>query len=174
MDTQILNEVTEDSDAALWISSNNIKFRLKKVSRMVVADAGRKLKNPRIPIVMNEDKGREEENPNHPDYVAELEDVNYRRGMLAVEVYLALGTEVIERPADICSYEAEEWAQDLGLFGLEIPQSGKARYVAWLKYHALNDDDMTALTLAAMRFGGATLEEDVEEAQAGFWDSNPG
>jgi len=174
MDAQaeVLNQVTEVTDPATWISSNGIKFRLKKVSRMIIADAGRKIKDPKIPVTMNEEKGREEENPNHPDYVAELADTNYRRGMLAVEVYIAMGTEVIERPESISAPESNQWADDLLNFGLEVPQIGKARYVAWLKYYALSDDDLTALTLAAMRYGGATLEADVSQAQAGFRNSD--
>jgi len=174
MDAEVLNQVTEPTNPALWTSSNGIVFRLKKVSRLIVSDAGRKLKDPKVPVMLNEDKGREEENPSHPDYVAELADVNYRRGMLAVEVYLAMGTEVTERPESIGAPESEAWAADIELFGLDIPKTGKARYVAWLKYYVLNDEDLTALTLAAMRYGGATLETDVTQAQAGFRNSSQG
>ena len=168
MDAQALNEATVETDPSIWSSSNGIKFRLKRVSRMVISDAGRKIKDPKVPRMMNEDKGREEENPNHPDYIAELADVNYRRGMLAIDVYLALGTVVIECPEGVSLFESSEWQEDLELFGIDVPATGKARYVAWLKYYALSDDDLTALTLVTMRQGGATLEEDVTNAQAGF------
>jgi len=172
MDAQVLNEVTETKDPQTWISSNGIVFRFKRVSRMIIADAGRKIRDPKVPVVMNEDKGREEENPNHPDYIEALADANYRRGMLAVNVYLSMGTEIVTLPEGIVPPEDCSWEEDLAAFDLDIPAKGKARYVAWLKYYALNDDDSSELTLAAMRYGGATLEEDVSAAEAGFQDTD--
>ena len=174
MDAQVLNEVTQTKDPQTWISSNGIVFRFKRVSRMIITDAGKKIKDPKVPLVMNDDKGRMEENPNDPDYVEALTDANYRRGMLAVDVYLAMGTEVVSCPEDIEPVESDIWKEDIELFGIDVPAKGKARYVAWLKYYALPDDDTNALTLAAMRYGGATLEEDVTDAQAGFPDTSQG
>jgi len=174
MDAQVLNEVVVPENSSTWTSSNGIVFRFRPVSRLIITDAIRRIKDPKPPLVMDPDKGRMEENPNDPDYVEAVADADYRRGMLAVDVYLSMGTEVVYRPEELESVESTGWSDDLESFGLEIPARGRARYVAWVKYYALTDEETNTLTLMAMRHGGATLEDDVAEALAGFQDSGQG
>jgi len=155
---------TEDTFSA----SNGLVLKLKKVNRLVVVEAGRKIPMPPVPRFFNEDKGREEENPSHPDYLDAVREANYTRGMMTVSVYLTLGTEIkqlgegMQRPDDI------EWADTLIELGIDIPRAQRPRYVAWLKYYALSDEELTALTNRSMRFSGITLEEDVEDAKKSF------
>jgi hypothetical protein len=174
MDLPVLNLIEHQEDPAKWVSEKGIVLRLRKVASIILSDAGRKLKEPVVPKIFDEEKGREEENPNDPDYRSAYEDITYRRSMLAIDVYLAFGTEVVEIPDDLDPPESPLWIADLQEFGLEIPKGGKARYVAWLKYYALSDQDLTSLSIAAMRFGGATLEADAQAAQDGFQPDSEG
>lgn len=151
-----------------FTARNGLVLKLKKVNRLVVVEAGRKIPMPAVPRFFNEDKGREEENPSHPDYIEAVREANYNRGMMAVSVYLTLGTEIKSLPKELELPESLEWSQTMEELGIPIPGASKPRYVAWLKYYALDDDELTELTNKSMRFSGITLEEDVKEAQESF------
>lgn len=164
----IVDDVSE-VDPNVFVASNGLKLRLKPVSRLLVVEAGRKVVRPKPPRMWIEEKQREDENPNDPDYQAELQDAEFRRGMTAIDVCLALGTEIEYRPPELEEPQSEGWAEDIEAFGaLEIPKKPRGRYLAWLKYYALNDDDLTKAIQAVMRVGGLTTEEDVDKAMEGF------
>lgn len=159
------------TDPTIFVTSNGVRLKLRKVSRMVIGDAARKLKTPRPPKVFIEEKGREEENPMDPNYVQALQNFRFDAGVLAVNVYFVLGTKVIEPlPDDISPISADDWAEDIKAVSadVDIPSTGPRRYLAWLKFYVLNDDDQEDLMKACMRYSGGTLEADVEEAQASF------
>jgi hypothetical protein len=171
---KVVGEVVNAVDAAQeqpkdrYASSNGIVFKLKRVSRMLVVDAGRKIALPKVPRVFIEAKGRDEENPNDPDYINALREAQYLRGMTAVGIVLAFGTEVFTKPESVVAVDEDSWRDDLTELGMEVPDKGKARYVSWLKYYALNDDDFNALTEAAFRYSGMVSEEDVKKAAEQF------
>jgi hypothetical protein len=123
---------------------------------------------------MIEDKGREEENPNDPDYKQALLDVSWKRGETVIAVYLTVGTSIISMPDTMEPMESSNWLETLAFLGVEVPDSKRARYLAWLKFYVLSDDDLTKLTQAVMRYSGVTLEVDVQEAQASFRSDTQG
>ena len=167
MDAQVLNEVKPLDGPPEWVSSQGIRFGFKPVPRMIIVDAVGKIKDPKVPMVMDPDKGRVEENPNDPDYLEELSELNIRRGKLTMDIYLAMGARVLELPEDIEPCESDAWIEALEEFGLEIPRKGRARFVAWMKYYALSDDDLTEIMLLAARNGGATVHARQRQLSAG-------
>lgn len=169
MTDQILNELTVvEPDLSVYMAPNGLKLKLKKVSRFVVVDATKKFKMPSVPVIYDKDKDREIENPNDPDYIAELRSAKFEQGMLAISVYLTLGTEVLELPANVSPVDATDWSEDLESLGITIPIKGRARYVAWLKYYCLTDDEFNALAWQVMKFSGTVREEDVKQAMESF------
>ena len=147
-----------------------ITFKMRKVSRILVVDAARKITLPKPPKVMIEDKGRVEENPADPDYQAALADANYNKAMVVVNAYVVLGTKPIEVPVDIEALESTEWVDSLAELdpNFEQPKSARSRYLQWLKYIALDDTQLNELVTNVMRYSGVTLETDVQQSTQGF------
>lgn len=175
---QAINELENESVDKLadeFTSKNGIIFKIKKVPNMLIADANRKIVFPRVPTVFIEDKGREEENPNDPDYMRDLREAQTRQGMMGVNTYISFGTEVKHIPEGMVDYLSQEWSEDIEeITGLEIPKKGKGRYCAWVKYYALDDEDMTDLNIQIARFSGSIPERDVTDAEDSFRDNEEG
>jgi hypothetical protein len=151
-----------------FTTKRGIVLELSAVSRYLVMDINSSMPLPKPPIVMIEEKGRSEENPNDPDYIEALRQANFKKGMAVSNAYLALGTKVVTLPDDIESVESEDWSDILTELGVKIPIKGRARYVAWLRYYAVPGDDFEALITATMREGSVTTESDVKKAEDSF------
>src|SRR3990167_1584507 len=108
-DNNLLDQLTLIKTEDTFTASNGVVLKLHKVPRMIIAEAGRAMKYPKPPVVFIEDKGREEENPNDPDYIEQVSDINWRRGKLAVDTHLALGTSIISIPQEVYPPESDEW-----------------------------------------------------------------
>jgi len=123
---------------------------------------------PCVPVLYIEDKGREEENPDDPEYQEELAEYNESTEMRLIDYMLMTGTKIIKVPDNINTLESEEWAEECRYLGSDVPASGGVRYLQWLKYVACpTQNDIASLILAAGRKLGVT-EEDVAEASATF------
>lgn len=124
---------------------------------------------PKPPVVYIEDKEREEENPNDPDYLEAVQEFNMERGMLSLAVYVSMGTEVQTLPAGMESAESDDWANELRRFGLDIADKGRERYFQWVKYYAVSDaDELNNLLITVMGVTGEVFEEAVKEAEESF------
>jgi hypothetical protein len=51
---------------------------------------------------------------------------------------------------------------------VEVPDSGIGRYLAWLRYYALVEQEVSDLMMAVLRYSGVVLEADVETAAENF------
>jgi hypothetical protein len=152
-----------------WKSENGVVLKLKKVSRFVIVDMGRKIPVPKIPVVYIEDKGRNEENPNDPDYIEALNEANYKRAMATVTASLTLGTEIVSLPEGMPGPDDDEWFSVLEALDIDVPKDNKRlRYSAWLKYIALDDNSFNDLIQLVFKFSGLTTEQEVAAAQNGF------
>lgn len=163
--------IREPEDPSVFTSSAGLKLRIKKVSPFIIAEARRKLRAPRVPSVFNEDKGRNEENPNDPDYLEAVQNYQFDASMLAQRVYFILGTEVVSVPKGMHTYDSPMWADEIlaAYDELDIPAEGPRRYHAWLKFYAIpSDEDQGLLLRAILNLGGATMEADVQQAQKSF------
>lgn len=81
---------------------------LKPVTASLIDAVTSKIENPRPPMWHNEDKGIDEPNPNHPDYLQALEDVGRKRGIAAMDAMVMFGVDLPDGlPAD------ETWVNKL-------------------------------------------------------------
>lgn len=166
-----VDSLAEPADPSIFVASNGLRLRLRRVPQMVMTDAARRLKAPKPPRQFNEEKGREEENPSDPDFIDAMRNYRYDLGMLAVNTYFILGTSVDgDLPPDVMPITSSEWADLLQAVDpdIDIPPNGPRRYLAWLKYHAMPDVDSSELLQQCQRYSGGTLEVDVAQAQASF------
>lgn len=152
-----------------WTSANGVVLKLKKVSRFVIVDMGRKIQMPKVPVIYIEDKDRTEENPNDPEYIAAVTEANYQRAMATITASLTLGTEIEKLPDGMVGPQDDEWFEIMRSLDIDVPKDNKRlRYAAWLKYIALDDASFNDLIQVVLKFSGLTTETDVTQAQEGF------
>lgn len=188
MDQAVLNAIPDPTTVSdkpdEHVLASGIRFRLKAVPPFLMREAHQKLRRlmPRPPVVHIEDKDTQEENPNDPAYKRAMEDFDERSGDLINAVYLCLGSDVTHVPDGVCKYTDTEWADNLlevfALGGdgnenmLVLPDSGRKRYYAWLKFYALAQvGDFGALVRKIQDLSGGTREEDVAQATDSFPDN---
>lgn len=170
---KLVDEITEKDPTTCVV--NGITFKMRRVSKLMVLDASRKIKIPRPPKVFIEEKGREEENPNDPEYLERKTEAEYERSMLIMHAYIALGTKPISIPEDIEPIESNGWLEELSEIGLGTPSSDRVRYLMWVKYVGVPDEkDLNDLLTEVMRYSGITLEGDVKEVADRFRDNESG
>jgi hypothetical protein len=99
--------------------------RIRPVSAHLIDGAQAQIETPKPPIVMIEDKGREEENPSDPDYLYALERVDIERSLAATDAMILFGVELIDEEGNPTGVpEDGEWLDKLkflekkGLFDL--------------------------------------------------------
>lgn len=175
---RVVDTLPEDDggDPTVFVAATGVRLKLKRVSQMIVADAKRRLPEPKVPKWINPEKDREEENPNDPEYIEAVYNYRYDTSMLALRVYLILGTEPIyPLPAGIVGPDSHEWSDAIqgADDGVDIPESGPRRYFAWLKYYALPDDQVMRVMSQIISLSGRTLEEEVRKAQESFRSDPP-
>ena len=173
---KILNSISVTPDKKLdeFVTENGVHLKLHKVREIVITDAVNRIPLPTPPVVYIPEKEREEPNPNDPSYKAEFDRIAYDRGILATNVLITMGTNVLFVPPNVEPIESTTWSEDIEqLTGLTIPNRGRGRYLAWLKYYVLTDVELLDLMQRVQRFSGAVPEAAVTEAIESFRDNSP-
>ena len=136
--------VEKDNEITL---STGVKLSLKRVNSYAYIEFQRKHKKPKPPVVFLEEHGREQENPDNPDYIEQLEQWNTERMMGIIDITLILGTECTHVPAGIPKMDSDSWLESLAVaFGGDIVfKNNKERYLWWLKYIASTDEDIAKI-----------------------------
>lgn len=174
--SQVLDGLNNQTDPSTYVSDKGVKFRLHKVPNLLVQDAVNRLEAPRPPMVWIEDKEANEENPNDPNFKEQYQKYTVEKAMLAAGIYFIKGvtayTDSITPESGVRQLDDASWSDEvLELAGIDVPDKGPRRTLAWLKYEVLTDSDFQPLMQAIMRFSGGTLEVDVNEAADAFRDT---
>lgn len=147
--------------------STGVVLRCRAVSASLFADLLARYPTPRPPVVWLEDKGREEENPDHPDYIAQVQQHNIQIAKALSDAMVLLGTEIVSIPKGVSRQDDKAWLDEMRALGYEL-RSIPERYLAWIKFKAVaNTSDFNAIGKAVGRQTGVT-EVDVESAAQTF------
>lgn len=157
-----------ESKSQVIVLKTGVEIEVRQVGYWIVADAVARIKPPKVPKQFIEDKGREEENPAHPDYLAAMEDYQTQRTETFYRAYLYFGTSVLKAPKGMLSHE-EEWWEEFEAVGIPAPQNKVERYVQWLKLVACRGDadELNRIANAVTAASGVT-ERDVADAADSF------
>lgn len=161
----------------IFTSEGGLKLKLKKVSRMVVVEAGMKIDLPSPPKVWIPEQERYEDNTLDPDYEDELRRAQYNKSIASTNIYLSMGTEIIQPlPDGMVMPDSDEWADELSELGVGVPPKSlrRMRYVFWLRCYALNDDDFTELSKATAYYSGHITEQQVQQIEDAFRSQSAG
>lgn len=142
--------------------TNGIVLRLKSIPPFLIQAVNQEFKTPSPPKVFIEEKGREEENPNDPNYLKLLDDLASEQQLAYNNLILGTGTEVDSIPEDYFPPESDEWIEQVefaaNLVGkkLHIEKEDRIkRYICWLKFYALEttNDSFLCNNLPLMLWG---------------------
>lgn len=160
---------TEDGPLDEVTLSNGIVLKCRKVPPLTLRYAISALPRPTPPVIYREDKGREEENPEHPDYLEALNNWSERQNEVSLNVMLSVGTSIIDVPDGVWGPDDGEWIDALEAAGIEVKRGSEAaRYLSWLRFYALEEiKDLVRVSTVVAQLTGVR-EEDVAEATESF------
>lgn len=151
------------SNENLITLSTGVVLGVKKVNRSLLADIIARYSAPTIPTFYNADKGREEENPNDPEYVRKLQTYQTKLGNDINNAIILDGTEIESAPEGLELQDNPRWLRRMKLKGYDI-DSEDARYLYWVKFVAAQDDADFTLILNGVKRRMGILERDVRFA----------
>jgi hypothetical protein len=150
--------------------SSGVKLRCKPIPPWLIADVINEWndRKPKIPVYLNPEKGREEENPADPNYQKALDDWNIAVAMELNNALILMGTEVIEVPEGFPSHEDREWTSKMQAMG-RLSDNPHRNYLYWIKYTAAPKmpEDIELIIREVGRLSGVR-EEDVQAAVGSF------
>jgi hypothetical protein len=150
--------------------SCGVTLRVKPVPGLAIREAVMRIEAPTVPMVHIKDKGRDEENPNDPDYVKALAEYAEAKVLVANDVVLLLGSEIVPPiPEDVIPLDDDGWIPNLSYLGIEFDaENPAARKLAWLKFYVLRtDEDQIRALMGPLRSAGVG-EADVARAMESF------
>jgi len=164
----------DKDDPTQYHTQSGVVLRLKAVSSVLIRTRARALPIPRPPMYVNPQTEREEENWASPDYITALTEYDEAMAQLNMGTLYLLGTEVLTIPPGVPAPEDTTWSDQLsdpeiwGKQAMSIPQGGGKRYIMWLMYIALRDEELAEVGTQIRILGGAVPEEAVREAMDSF------
>lgn len=173
---QIQQSIENDKRAPhIFVCANGVQLKLRAVPSLAIVAIQKQLKEPPVPTFFNDEKQRDEENPNDPNYIRELNEWRAASADATTTAYLANGVTVITPlPDNVEPVDSQEWSEGLVLSGLVIADSGIQRRVAWLKYYIVGDEDLGDLIGQIAIAGGLVTEEAVQDVAATFRNNGTG
>ena len=148
--------------------STGVVLKIKPVPKFFIFDVTARIKKPKPPLVFIESKGRDEENPDDPDYQEALEKWVMNVANAGNEVALLRGSEVESIPEGVPGPDSKDWKNEMEVLGLPMIKNSRARYLTWVKAIAAPlDRDINNLLGEIGRLTGVS-EADVEDAVARF------
>lgn len=113
--------------------STGVVLKVKPVPKHFIFTVTSRFEKPAVPVYYNESKGREEENPNDPDYAEAVEMYVADVANAAVDVALLRGTEVVSIPDGFPDHNSKYWKEEMEVLGMPLKTKERARYLAWIK-----------------------------------------
>jgi hypothetical protein len=148
-----------------FVLSTGVRGRIVPVGASLVDEVIGRIKNPPVPTFVNEEKGREEENPNDPQYLAAVEDANRERAVAVMDVLVMFGLELLDGlPDDDTWVKRIKFLERRGMLDLEGYDLEDPFDLEFLykKYVAVGTQDLIAIG----RHAGLSQEAIAEAAQS--------
>jgi len=149
--------------------STGIRARIVPVAASLIDEAVARIRDPQVPVIMNKDKGREEENPLDPVYLKAVADAQRKRVRAGLDVMIMFGIELADGvPEDDAWVKRLQLMEkmkylDLGEFDFKDPIEREFLYKSFI---AVASTDLIRLGVLS----GISRKE-VSEAAANFPDN---
>jgi len=157
-------EVARDqqgSDAgSIIMMSTGVRVRVRPVSAILLDEVRSRVKDPEVPILMDEEKGREIPNPHDPTFLRQMEEAEDRRNRSVVDAMIMFGVELVD-PLP----ESDRWLKELKFLGIEVDQDDElAVEFAYKKYVVVGAPDQITL----MNASAPVSQKEVDRAMTSF------
>lgn len=151
----------DEAQDGIHILTTGARVRVMPVAPALISRAQMAIEFPQVPTFYNSDKDREEENPNHPGYIAAVASVNEQRGMAALDAMCMFGLELVDGVP-----EGNDWIQRLKFVipTLEFDEDDPVAREYY--YKTLVAVGLTDFTMLARRMGVSA--EGVAQAEQSF------
>ena len=94
---QVANERKQDEEkGARTVERFGVRARLIPVPEGILEDAERRIEDPPVPIIKDDEQGTEYENPSDPQYLRELGEADAKRGIAAIEAMCLFGVQLFD------------------------------------------------------------------------------
>lgn len=149
--------------------SNGIRLRIKPIPPMLLNSVSNSIPMPKVPKTWIEEKQRDEENPNHPDYIESLNERQTKITLATINLIIYACTEVIETPSNVWGLESDRWIPLVTMAGIDFDREDEVqRYITWMRCYAISTiDDLTRVQTVPMQLAGIT-EAEVTEVMESF------
>ena len=155
---EVAKGIQGDKDEIVTLRSG-FRVRIKAVAASLVDQVTAKIKDPPVPMWMNEDKGREEPNYADPQYQTDLQEQSRLRGVAAIDAMVMFGFELVDGLP-----ENERWVRELQLVGIDVnPEDDVEKEFMYKKFIVVTPDDLRLVT----DLSGLSSEA-IQEAESSF------
>jgi hypothetical protein len=170
-----VDRITRHGRFADFELSNGIILTLKPVPPFLLQAVMGEFKDPEVPVVFMQEKGRDEPNPNDPEYIKAMEEVSAKQDKAINDFLLSVGTDVKSIPEGYFPPESDEWIKQIE-FASEISganiyvdkENPIKRYLYWLRFYAIETGfDSAVINTIAYSLGGIR-EGEVQEVIDSF------
>lgn len=165
-DKAIAKAIDSGEEDNLICLSTGVVLRAKQANPNVLIRIMTANPRPKPPTYFNETIGREMENPDHPDYIKQVQawEMEYNSGML--NALVGLGTELVSVPKKFPKPDDDLWLKDYRALGLPIVTDSAAwRYITWVLFKAAVIDKDTQLIGEKVKKLSGVKEADVKSAE---------
>lgn len=146
--------------------STGVRAILHSVSASLMQEVTSRIKEPKVPIIFNDEKGRKEEDPFDETYLQELAEVQHKRARASLDAMALFGIELVDGlPEDNKWIKKLQQLERLGYLDLSefnLEDELDQEFV-FKRYIALGSADL-------VRIGRMTgiRQEDIETAEDTF------
>ena len=148
------------------ILSTGVGVRIVPISASLIMEVQQHIPFPPVPIIFDEDKNQTYENPNHPAYIRDVEEVETKRSTAAMDAIVMFGVELIDGvPEDKTWLRKLKTMDKNGVIGLNVYDFEDEIDLEFLykKFIAVSTEDFQLISSMA----GVT-QEGIEAAEDSF------
>jgi len=91
-----MTEEQSTMEQHIHVLSTGVRVHLGTVSLAALTDALKRIEQPSVPKVLNQETGREEEDREHPDYLAALDRANMERAVVMMDVLALFAVDLVD------------------------------------------------------------------------------
>lgn len=160
----VAKERSERDYDEIVVLSTGIRVKLHGVSATLIDEVSSRIADPEIPVIFDEDKQRNIENPFDPKYIKAVDQVAKLRGVAALDAMIMFGVILVDPiPPDSewlpkLLYLQKRGNLDLSPYDLKDPFE---KEFVFKRYVAVGSDDL-------QKIGGQVTQAQVAQAEAAF------
>jgi len=158
----------------IYTLSTGVRVKLQPVNSMLIQAAMGRIKDPPVPIVVDEQQGREYSNPTDPAYLRELEEAAKERGYARLNTVILWGVELADGLPDDdkwlykLKFQEKQGDIDLSDFDFDNPIDKEFAYKKFVSIGDKVDKNGMNSDLSLILNHGMVSEEGVDEAHDVF------